>query len=241
MSNKNYGTLYLIPSSLGEEQLDSVWPSANMKVINHLQLFIVENIRTARRFLKRAGYVHDMNEDNFLLLDKHAQSVSYNSFLDAATRGESIGLLSEAGCPCIADPGQAIVKQAHELGIQVKPLVGASSIMLALMSSGMNGQQFSFHGYLPINKADRARKIKTIEAISQQSGASQIVMETPFRNDALMEALLAVCQPDTSLCVAADLTKPTEYVSTMSIGRWRKIKMASLHKRPAIFILQRYR
>lgn len=234
---KTSGTLYLIPSSLGEEQLSTVWPEGNTEILNKLRIFIVENIRTARRFLKRAGYTHPIDDTTFFVLNKHTSADEHSRFLQPALEGRAIGLLSEAGCPCIADPGQAIVHQSHVLGIQVKPLTGPSSIMLALMASGMNGQQFQFHGYLPIQKGDRDKKIKELEAESQRYGTTQIFMETPFRNNSLAESLLKQCRAGTRLCVAADLTMSTEYIQTKSIEQWRKEKMANLHKRPAIFLI----
>lgn len=234
---KTSGTLYLIPSSLGEERLSTVWPEGNTEILNQLRIFIVENIRTARRFLKRAGYTHPIDETTFFVLDKHTSVTEHSRFLKPAVEGKAIGLLSEAGCPCIADPGQVIVHQAHDLGIQVKPLTGPSSIMLALMASGMNGQQFQFHGYLPIQKGARDKRIKELEAESQRSGTTQIFMETPFRNNSLADSILRQCKAGTRLCVAADLTMPSEYIHTKSIGNWRKEKMANLHKRPAIFLI----
>ncbi|MFP4063957.1 MAG: SAM-dependent methyltransferase [Bacteroidales bacterium] len=234
---KTSGTLYLIPSSLGEERLSTVWPEGNTEILNQLRIFIVENLRTARRFLKRAGYTYPIDETTFFVLDKHTSETEQSRFLKPAVEGQAIGLLSEAGCPCIADPGQLIVHQAHDLGIQVKPLTGPSSIMLALMASGMNGQQFQFHGYLPIQKGAREKKIKELEAESQRSGTTQIFMETPFRNNSLADSILRQCKAGTRLCVAADLTMPSEYIHTKSIGNWRKGKMADLHKRPAIFLI----
>ena len=234
---KATATLFLIPSSLGEEQLSTVWPEGNTLVLNKLRIFIVENLRTARRFLKQAGYSHPIDDTTFFLLNKHTSAEEYSRFLQPALTGNSIGLLSEAGCPCIADPGQVIVQRAHELGLQVKPLTGPSSIMLALMASGMNGQHFQFHGYLPIHKEARDKKIKELESESQRTGTTQIFMEAPYRNNSLAESILRLCKAGTRLCVAADLTMPEEYIQTKTIGNWRKEKMTNLHKRPAIFLI----
>ncbi len=236
MKNRT-GTIYLIPSSLGEERLESVWPEGNRDIINKLRIFIVENLRTARRFLKQAGYKQLIDDTTFYVLNKHTSAEEYSRFLQPALTGNSIGLLSEAGCPCIADPGQVIVHRAHELGIQVKPLTGPSSIMLALMGSGMNGQHFQFHGYLPIHKESRDKKIKELEAESQRTGTTQIFMEAPYRNNSLTESILRLCKARTRLCVAAELTMPDEYIHTKTIGSWRKAKMTDLHKRPAIFLI----
>ncbi len=231
------GTLYLIPSSLGEKDLHTVWPAGHHDLINRLHFFIVENIRTTRRFLKRAGYHTDFKHVQFFLLDKHRSEEEYTVFLQPALEGHSIGLFSEAGCPGIADPGQRIVARAHQTGIPVKPLTGPSSILLALMASGLNGQQFFFHGYLPIQKAGRSKKIRVMEEESRRSGATQVFMETPFRNNALFNDLLKVCRPDTLICIAADLTMETEFIKTQSVAGWRSEGLPGLHKRPAIFLL----
>ncbi len=231
------GVLYLIPTLLGNSSIELAWPAGNHEIVNSLDTFIVENIRTARRFLKQAGYTTSFDEVCFYLLDKHTKAEESMSFLDKALAGKDIGLLSEAGCPCIADPGQVIVARAHELGIEVRPLTGPSSIMLALMASGMNGQAFCFHGYLPIHKNLRVKKIKDFEKASRQTGATQIFMETPFRNMQLLEDLLKNCHPETSLCIAADLTTSDQYIRTYTISRWRNTQVPNLHKRPAVFLL----
>ncbi len=231
------GTLFLIPASLGEADLNSVWPAGHKEIINTIDVFIVENIRTARRFLKKAGYKLSFDDAIFHLLNKHTSESESALFLNAAKEGKWVGLLSEAGCPGVADPGQLIVSEAHARGIPVKPLVGANSILLALMASGMNGQSFCFQGYLPIDKKMRNQKIRELESNSQRTGATQIFMETPFRNNQLTEDLLKNCHPATRLCIAAELTAPEEYIASKSIGEWRKTKIPDLHKRPAIFLL----
>ncbi len=233
------GVLYLIPTLLGEAPIDESWPEGHRKTVNNLKFFIVENLRSARRFLKLAGYQHPFDTVTFHLLNKHTDGDELTTFLNPARSGISIGLLSEAGCPCIADPGQLIVSQAHQMGIRVKPLVGPSSIMLALMASGMNGQAFQFHGYLPIQKQQRVRQVKELEKLAKQTGATQIFMETPFRNMQMLEDVLKSCRPDTLLCIAADLTTPDEYIRTQSIGDWTQQALPRLHKRPAIFLLFR--
>lgn len=239
MTDKNvaYGKLFLIPSSLGEEDINAVWPAAHHILIKNITYFIVENIRSARRFLKKTGYQGTFDEVTFYLLDKHTPEREQTDFLQAAKQGHDIGLLSEAGCPGIADPGQMIVDSAHRMNIPVHPLVGPSSILLALMASGMNGQQFCFHGYLPISKKERSKKIRELEEMSRLSGATQIFMETPFRNNAMMEDLIKSGRPDSKLCVAADLTMDSEYIKNRTIREWGSTQRPDLHKRPAIFLL----
>ncbi len=231
-----YGKLYLIPSSLGSEGTEHIWPSGNLSRIEHIRHFIVESVRSARRFLRQAGYHWSFDEVHFYVLNKHTTGMESGEFLEAAKRGLDIGLLSEAGVPCIADPGQTIVRQAHHMGIRVVPLIGASSILLGLMASGFNGQHFVFHGYLPIQKKDRMQKIKEIEKAARLNDQTQIFMETPFRNNQLIADLLSICSADTRLCMACDLTLPTEFIRTYSIKEWKK-NMPDLHKRPGIFLL----
>ncbi len=237
--NLDKGILYLIPTLLGDSKLDDSWPSGHRDIVIGLRIFIVENLRSARRFLKQAGYQIPFDEVVFHILNKHTDQDVLTTFLNSVRSGSSIGLLSEAGCPCIADPGQLIVSQAHQMGITVKPLVGPSSIMLALMASGMNGQAFQFHGYLPIQKQQRVLIIKDIEKLAERKGTTQIFMEAPFRNMQLLEDVLKSCRQDTLLCIAADLTTKDEYIRTQSIREWTNQRLPHLHKRPAIFLLFR--
>lgn len=232
------GKLFLIPSSLGGENIDAIWPAAHVALVNQLDEFIVENLRTARRFLRSAGYSHSFDEVKFHLLNKHTKDEEINGFLANAMQGTDIGLLSEAGSPCVADPGQVIVAMAHRKKIRVVPLVGPSSILLALMASGFNGQQFVFHGYLPIDKAERSRKLKQIESTAWHEEQTQIFMETPFRNNQLMQDLTGILRNDTLLCVACDLTTSTEFIKSQSVAAWKK-EMPDLHKRTSIFLLFR--
>ncbi len=232
-------TLFLIPSSIGGDDLSNSWPPGHLPLISQLDVFIVENLRTARRFLKRTGYSRDFNAVTFYEIDKHTSFHDCDNFLKPAKDGKSIGMLSEAGTPCVADPGQHIVQRAHELNIQVKPMVGPNSILLALMGSGLNGQEFCFHGYLPVRQHARRKKIREIESRSQQSGATQIFMETPYRNHSMAEDLVSQCRTDTLLCIAADLTTENEYIKTKTIGMWQQSGLPGLHKRPAIFLLLR--
>ncbi len=237
MTHETEGVLYLIPSSLGEDSLDSVWPAAHTSLINNLDIFIVENLRTARRFLRRAGLKKDFDQLRLHLVDKHHPEQDLLPVLDELANGQSIGLLSEAGCPGVADPGQELVAYAHRRRYRVKPLVGPSSILLALMASGLNGQHFSFHGYLPIDQAVREKKIKRLEADSQRSAITQIFMEAPYRNNALAKSVLSCCQDNTLFSIAMNISKLNEYISTKTIGQWKREGLPDLHKRPAIFLL----
>ncbi|MEE4177254.1 MAG: SAM-dependent methyltransferase [Bacteroides sp.] len=234
--NYGGGNLYLIPASLGGDDITSIWPSANVALVNQLDEFIVENVRTARRFLRSAGFSRPFEDVPFHLLNKHTKPIEISGYLNAALKGKSIGLLSEAGCPCIADPGQAIVAIAHQKNIRVIPLVGPSSILLALMASGFNGQNFAFNGYLPIQKPERTSKLKNLEQKAWNEGQTQIFMETPFRNNQLMDHMVSTLRRDTLLCVACDLTLPVEFIKTQPIGFWKK-EMPDLHKRTSIFLL----
>ncbi|CAM1367142.1 SAM-dependent methyltransferase [Tenacibaculum soleae] len=232
------GKLYLIPTTLGDTEPLEVMPISVKKVIEHLDHFIVENEKSARRFIKRITPQKAQPSLELLLLDKYSNDIEIQNYLDVCDSGTSIGLLSEAGVPAVADPGASIVKLAHERGVQVVPLVGPSSILMAMMGSGMNGQNFAFNGYLPIDKSDRKRAIKELEKISRDKNQSQIFIETPYRNEKMLDDLRAILSPDTRVCVACDITLPSEYIKTFTIKEWKNIK-ADLHKRPAIFILHK--
>jgi len=232
------GKLYLIPSSLGGESIDDIWPAGHKVIMATIDEFIVENLRTARRFLRWAGYSRDFSEVTFHLLNKHTRPEEISTYLSSALKGKDIGLLSEAGSPCIADPGNEIVSMAHNKGITVAPLPGPSSILLALIASGFNGQQFAFHGYLPIEKNEKIRKLKVLEAACWQQNQTQVFMETPFRNNQLMNDLVSTLKDNTLLCVASDLTTAAEFIKSQSIGSWKK-EMPDLNKRPSIFLIYR--
>ncbi|WP_271406110.1 SAM-dependent methyltransferase [Tenacibaculum soleae] len=232
------GKLYLIPTTLGDTEPLEVMPISVKKVIEHLDHFIVENEKSARRFIKRITPQKAQPSLELLLLDKYSNDIEIQNYLDICDSGASIGLLSEAGVPAVADPGASIVKLAHERGVQVVPLVGPSSILMAMMGSGMNGQNFTFNGYLPIDKSDRKRAIKELEKISRDKNQSQIFIETPYRNEKMLDDLRAILSPDTRVCVACDITLPSEYIKTFTIKEWKNIK-TDLHKRPAIFILHK--
>jgi 16S rRNA (cytidine1402-2'-O)-methyltransferase len=230
------GTLYLIPALLSEGNVDSVLPEGTLGIIRKLESFIVEEIRTARRFLIKSGVQTPIDNLTFQVFNEHSNDQELQEYLSAALEGQDIGLLSEAGVPCVADPGALIVKTAHELGIRVVPLTGPSSILLALMASGFNGQSFAFVGYLPADKLMRARKIKELEKNILEKDQTQIFIETPYRNLHLFETLVGTCRPDTQLCIATDISGSTEMIKTLSVSNWRKIK-PDIHKKPAIFLL----
>lgn len=230
------GKLYLIPTRLGENPPLEVLPLSIKKVVEELTHFIVENEKTARRFIKIISPKKSQVELTIYKLNKFTKAEEIPAFLSPCDEGISIGLLSEAGCPAIADPGASVVKLAHEKNIRVLPLVGPSSILLALMASGMNGQQFTFHGYLPIDKNERKKKIKQIERNAITNSASQIFIETPYRNNNLFEDLIKFLNNQTRLCVAVDITLPTEYIQTKTAAQWQRVSI-DLHKRPCIFII----
>jgi len=227
-------TVYLIPSLLHEEGLRSI-PSYITDIVKQCTVLFVENERTTRRFLKKLD--KEIVIDNYEWFTMTNDDPNSDSFRKKIKEEKTIGIISEAGCPGIADPGQQLVAVAQELSIEVKPLVGPNSIVLALMASGMNGQQFRFAGYLPIKNPERNNAIKDLESESAKKNCTQIFIETPYRNNQLMEALLLICQPLTKVCIAVDLTGSTELIKTKTVGEWRKSK-PDFHKRPAIFLLQ---
>lgn len=233
MNNK--GSLYLIPCLLGDSPIERVIPDFNFEIIKSLDEFIVEDIRSARRFLIKAGS-KPIDDLTFHLLNEHTKEEDIGAYLNNAVQGKNIGLLSEAGCPGIADPGASIVKIAHRQNIKVVPLVGPSSILLALIASGMNGQKFAFHGYLPKQAPDRIKKLKQLEADSQKEGCTSIFIEAPYRNDSLIKDILNACRPETLLCLASDITLASEQIHTYSIGEWKNRKIA-LNDHPTVFLI----
>jgi 16S rRNA (cytidine1402-2'-O)-methyltransferase len=232
------GKLYLIPTTLGETEPLEVMPLSVKKVVEQIDYYIVENEKSARRFIKKIAPKKQQNSLQIMLLDKYAEELETSMYLDICQQGINVGLLSEAGVPAVADPGATIVKLAHQKNIQVVPLVGPSSILMAMMSSGMNGQNFAFNGYLPIDKGDRKRAVKDLEKLSHDKNQSQIFIETPYRNEKVFADLKAALSPTTYLCIAADITLPTEYIKTMMVKDW-KHQQPDLHKKPAIFIIQK--
>ena len=231
------GNLYLIPVLLGNSKPEEVLPSSLFELITRIDYYIVEDVRSARRFLKKADANTEIDKLTFFELNKHTANIEIDSFLEPARSGSDTGLMSEAGSPCVADPGSNIIYAAHRSGIKVIPLPGPSSIILALMASGLNGQKFAFHGYLPVNKVERSRMVKSLENESLTSRQSQIFMETPYRNMQMVETLTEICNPATQLCIACDITLDSEYIYTCSIAEWKRIK-PDINRRPAIFILQ---
>lgn len=231
------GKLYLLPVLLGDGEMSRVLPQYNLDVLNDIDHYIVENLRSARRFLVKTGMQKTIDELDFKELNKHSDIKDISTYLQPSQDGNNIGILSEAGCPGIADPGSVIVKMAHEQGIQVVPLVGPSSIFLALMAAGFNGQSFVFHGYLPYDKGELRQKLKDMEQMATRHHQTQIFMEAPYRNDKLVEEVLNNCNDKTQLCIACDITLDTEYIKTHSIAQWKKGKRPLLHKRPSIFLL----
>jgi len=232
------GKLYLIPTTLGENNPDDVLPQTVKRAIDFIGKYIVENEKTARKFIKAIHPEKVQADLKISLLNKRTEATEHKAMLSPCLNGENIGLMSEAGCPGVADPGAVIVKLAHENGIQVVPLVGPSSILLAMMASGMNGQSFAFNGYLPIDKSEKKSALKSFENLSNSKNQSQIFIETPYRNNKLMEDLVQTLQPNTLLCIAADITLPTEYIKTLRVADWKKTKV-DLHNRPTIFIIHK--
>ncbi len=231
------GILYLIPTTLGENAPLEVLPLTIKKKLEELSHFIVENEKNARAFIKKIAPQKNQESLFFYVLNKYTSQLELESFLDPLKEGVSMGLMSDAGCPGIADPGAVIVEQAHQLNAIVKPMVGPSSIVLALMASGLNGQHFAFNGYLPIDKDQRIRALKLLERKTQKDNQAQLFIETPYRNTKLFEDMLKHLAPTTLLCVAADLTLETAYIKTLPITLWKKQKTPDLHKRPTIFII----
>jgi 16S rRNA (cytidine1402-2'-O)-methyltransferase len=231
MSNS---TIYLIPSVLHEKAVETI-PAYVVDAVRQCQVFFVENERSARRYLKSIWREMVIDDYTWVLIDKagHETLKTFNHFLK---EDKNIGIISEAGCPGVADPGQLLAEAAHNAGATVKPLTGPSSILLALMASGMNGQQFQFVGYLPIDVTQRSKTIAALEAESAKKNCTQLFIETPYRNNQLLETLLKICKPTTRLCIAADITADTEFIKTKTIAQWKN-KPPDLHKRPVIFCL----
>jgi 16S rRNA (cytidine1402-2'-O)-methyltransferase len=232
----NTGKLYLIPAPLGEGGAHTL-PRYVIDILHGLDVFIAERAKTARRFIKETEPPKPFSEMVFYELGKHTPPEEYALFLQDAENGRDIGLLSEAGCPGVADPGAVIVRAAHQKGIEVVPLVGPSSILLGLMASGLNGQHFCFHGYLPPKKPDLMRELKFLEQRVFKHDQTQIFIETPYRNMGLIETVLNTLSADLLFCIAAKLSLPDQYVCTRSIGQWRHHKIPDLDKQPAIFLL----
>jgi len=231
------GTLYLLPCTLGDTPAEQVLPQHVIDIARKLKHFVVEQPKTTRQFLSALKPEHPIQSLHFATLNEHTESRELEGLLAPLLAGEDVGIISEAGCPGIADPGADLVNLAHRRGIRVVPLVGPSSILLALMASGLNGQCFAFHGYLPIADADRSKTITALEAESAKRKQTQMFIETPYRNEKLYTALIARCRPQTLLCVACDITLPSELIQTRSVEQWKSQPPPQLNKRPSLFLL----
>ncbi|MDR0748702.1 MAG: SAM-dependent methyltransferase [Tannerellaceae bacterium] len=229
-------SLFLIPVPLGDTEIRKALPDCNRDVILQIKYFIVENVRTARRFLKKTEQSVQIDELTFYELNKHTSPEEVAGYLSPLSRGESVGVLSEAGCPAIADPGADVVAMAQRKQYPVVPLVGPSSIILSLMASGFNGQSFAFHGYLPIDAGERAIALKRLENRIYTENQTQLFIETPYRNNKLASELLQACRPATKLCIASDITCHGEYIRTRTIKEWNG-KVPDLNRKPTIFLL----
>jgi 16S rRNA (cytidine1402-2'-O)-methyltransferase len=230
------GALYLIPTTLGESDTTRVIPNDVSEIVRGITYFIVENIRTARRYLRKLDSQFNIDELQFFELNQHTDSRIIKEYLNPVALGFDVGIISEAGCPGIADPGAEVVKFAHQLKIRVIPLVGPSSILLSLMASGMNGQNFAFIGYIPVKQTERVKAIKEIEKRSLIENQTQIFIEAPYRNTPLINDLITTLNDQTRLCIACDLTLETEYIMTQLIAQWKK-GIPDINKRPAIFLI----
>lgn len=235
--NQQFGKLYLIPALLGATTAEQVIPAGTLEIVRTLRFFVVENARTARRMLAKMHMPCHIDELTFVELDKHRpENPDLMTYLGAALDGHDVGLMSEAGTPCVADPGALIVELAHQAGIQVVPLTGPNAMLLALMASGFNGQSFCFHGYLPIKNPERVHKIKTLERQSLANDETEIFIETPFRNNAMLDELIKNCHPNTMLCVASNITMEDEKIVSKPVSDWKSIKY-DWNKKPAVFLL----
>lgn len=233
------GKLYLIPTPLGDTNPYAVLPANIVEVINQLDHYFVENEKSARHFLKKAGIKKPLQEIQLFPLNEHTEETETINYLQLLLKGTDAGIISDAGCPAVADPGADLIRMAHENKIKVIPLVGPSSIILALMASGLNGQNFTFHGYLSRDRNQRAKELKAMEAESKRKNQTQIFIETPYRNSHIAEAVLETCEPNTLFCIAADLTLGSEFIKTATISEWKKQK-PDINKRPAVFLIYKF-
>lgn len=230
------GTLYLFPVTIGNTSLEQVIPDINQKLIKDIRFFIVENIRTARRFLKKNDPGINIDELTFYELNKHTEPGQIAGFLKPLEEGHDMGVMSEAGVPAVADPGADVVSVAQRKGIHVVPLVGPSSILMSLMASGFNGQSFAFHGYLPIDSSERQKRIRQLEGRIYSEDQTQLFIETPYRNHKLLDDLIQICKPSTKLCIASDITGEDELIRTLPVKDWAK-KKPDLNKKPTVFLI----
>lgn len=231
--------LYLIPVTLGDTPIAQVLPSYNHDIIMGLRHFIVENVRSARRFLRQADRTFPIDESTFYEMGKHADEARFSQYLQPLREGLPMGVISEAGCPAVADPGANVVAIAHRQNLRVIPLSGPSSMIMAVMGSGLNGQSFAFNGYLPVEPAERAKRIKALESRAWNESQTQLFIETPYRNRKMFDALLATLRPATRLCIAAGITTAQEYIHTHSVQEWKRLTLPDLSDIPAIFLIGR--
>lgn len=232
--------LYLIPVTLGDTPHSQVLPIYNKEIVGGIRHFIVEEVRTARRFLRKMDPQFPIDDSTFMSMGKHADAALFDRYLEPLRQGHDVGVISEAGCPAVADPGADVVAIAQRQGLTVVPLVGPSSMIMAVMASGLNGQSFAFNGYLPVDEGDRDKKIKALEARAWNERQTQLMIETPYRNAKMMAALLRVLRPQTRVCIAAGITTPEEWIKTRSVEQWRhSTDMPDLSKVPAIFLIGR--
>ncbi|HQZ01587.1 MAG TPA: SAM-dependent methyltransferase [Thauera sp.] len=239
-ANANHGTLFLIPVALGATPWQSFLPAQAQATAANLHHFVVETARAARAHLKQLDYPHPLRDTDIRELPPDpvkARDTDFDTLLAPALEGRDMGLMSDAGCPAVADPGARLVARAHALGLRVAPLVGPSSILLGLMGSGLNGQSFAFHGYLPVNETERDSALRALEDESRKLGRTQIFIETPYRNERMFDALLKTLKPETRLCLACELSTPSEAILTRSVHQWKKAERPSLAKRPTLFLL----
>jgi 16S rRNA (cytidine1402-2'-O)-methyltransferase len=231
------GTLYLIPVTLGDDMVQHVIPDYVLNVARNLETFVVESEKSARHFLSNIKTLKPVRELNLHLLNEHTDMKVLPDLLAPLLAGHNVGLMSDAGCPAVADPGAQLVQLAHKKGIRVVPMVGPSSILLSLMASGLNGQQFAFLGYLPVEKSQRNQKLKEIEKRSASHKETQLFIETPYRNQAMLDAILQTCHAQTQLCIACDVSLDSEMIVTKSIASWKTSAPIDIHKRPCLFLM----
>lgn len=240
MSTTDKGRLYLIPSPIGDGNPSEVIPAAVLDLLQRIDVYVVEEVRTARRYLSRAGLKGRIDSLEFHILNEHSTDEDVEQLGSLFDGGVDVGLVSEAGLPAVADPGARLVALCHRIGVETVPLSGPSSLMMALMSSGLNGQSFAFCGYLPAKTDERRRAIRAVERRSAELGQSQIMIETPYRNDSLLSDLLAQCAPSTQICVAAGISSPEEFIRTWTVSQWRS-RVPVIGKRPCVFVMLAHR
>ncbi|MCL2246146.1 MAG: SAM-dependent methyltransferase [Lentimicrobiaceae bacterium] len=232
------GIFYLIPSPLAETDFSKIFPVYNTEILQEIDHFIVEDLRTGRRFVKKLGMQKPIDSLHFTTLNEHTKGDEIESLLQPLKEGKNLGLISDAGTPCVADPGSILVSRAQQMDVEVVPLIGPNSILLALMASGMNGQSFTFHGYLPREQPDRERELRFLETLLKKNNQTQIFIETPYRNNHVFKSILAVCDPATRLCLGVNITAENQMIKTMTIKKWKSQKI-DLHKQPTVFLLGR--